>query len=89
MRILLYDFYEKFNSFSVIKLDEKRIFDDVQKLELYSKDGGICQICSKQVGEYNWHADHKMPWIKGGRTVVENGQVLCIKCNISKKDKII
>jgi 5-methylcytosine-specific restriction endonuclease McrA len=89
MRIVLYDFYDRFNSFSIIKLDEKRIFDDIQKLEIYSKNKGICQLCSKKVAEFNWHADHITPWIKGGRTVVENGQTLCVKCNIFKKDKII
>ena len=88
IKILLLEFYEKFPSMSIYKLDPKRIFDDQQKLEIYGRDKGICQIGFEQVSETNWHADHKIPWIKGGMTTVDNGQVLCIRHNLSKKDKL-
>ncbi|MGI8569501.1 MAG: HNH endonuclease [Methylocella sp.] len=32
----------------------------------------------------DWHADHRLPWSKGGKTTVENGQVSCTACNLSK-----
>lgn len=88
MRIIIYQFYERFTQFSIIKLDPHRIFSDTQKINLYSKYKGICQKCLKNVSETNWHADHIMPWIKGGKTEEINGQVLCIKCNLSKKDRL-
>lgn len=35
----------------------------------------------------NWHADHKTPWSKTGKTTVDNGQVCCASCNLSKGAK--
>ena len=32
----------------------------------------------------DWHADHKVPYSKGGLTTVENGQVACAECNLAK-----
>lgn len=87
-QILLIDYKEEFFKDGFIELDKKRIFDENQKAEIYSNSNGTCQICKKKVNERNWHADHIIPWIKGGKTVVENGQVLCPKDNLSKKDKI-
>ena len=43
---------------------------------------------SKAVGEYDWHADHIVAWIRGGKTTLDNGQVLCAKCNLKKKDRL-
>lgn len=88
LKILFFDFYSKFSSMAIVQLDPKRNFDEQQKLEIYARDKGVCQKCFKKVPETNWHADHKIPWIKGGKTVIENGQVLCIKDNLSKKDKL-
>lgn len=86
--ILMLDFYTRFQDLGLIELDPKRIFDEEQKVELFARDLGICQGCKKKVTEHNWHADHKTPWIKGGKTINENGQVLCIKCNLEKKDRL-
>ncbi len=88
IKILLLEFYDKFSSMSTYKLDPKRIFDDNQKLEIYGRDKGICQKCLAKVPETKWHADHIVPWIKGGKTEVSNGQLLCIKDNLKKKDKL-
>lgn len=83
-RILLLDFTREYQTFGLVQLDERRTFSKEQKIEIYHRDQGICKACAKPVSEYNWHADHIIPWVKGGRTDVENGQVLCVKCNIIK-----
>jgi len=83
-RILLLDFAHEYQTFGLIQLDERRMFSEEQKIEIYHRDNGLCKGCAKPVSEYNWHADHIIPWVKGGRTDVENGQVLCVKCNIKK-----
>lgn len=87
-KILLYDFYESFKDMNLIELDHQRVFSQTQKKELYLRDKGTCQICFKKVNEDNWEADHKLPWIRGGKTSIDNGQVLCKKCNQKKKDKL-
>ena len=31
-----------------------------------------------------FHADYMKPYSKGGKTILENGQALCPKCNLNK-----
>ena len=68
--------------------DDQRIFAQEQRLAIYRRDGGFCQLKIKCTGEKcewdNWQADHRTPWSKGGRTTVENGIVACPACNASK-----
>jgi hypothetical protein len=68
--------------------DNQRMFDNIQRLAIYRRDKGICQLkikCNGKKCEWdNWHADHIIPWSKGGKTTVENGQVACPECNLSK-----
>ena len=48
------------------------------------RQGGICIRCGKHF-EYNeMHGDHITPWIKGGKTISENCQMLCADCNRKK-----
>lgn len=87
-KIVIMDFFASFPALATIQLDPKRIFDNEQKIQLYARDHQHCQSCKKAVGEFDWHADHIVAWIRGGRTVMENGQVLCVKCNLKKKDRL-
>jgi len=68
--------------------DQRRDFGYEQRLAIYRRDDGTCQVRLKCTGAKvaweNWHADHKLPHIKGGKTTVANGQVACIACNLSK-----
>jgi hypothetical protein len=86
-KILIMDFFSSFTEMAAIELDPKRAFDNDEKIQLYARDGK-CKSCGKKVGEFDWHADHIVPWIRGGRTTLENGQVLCVKCNLKKKDRL-
>jgi 5-methylcytosine-specific restriction endonuclease McrA len=56
--------------------------------QIYRRDGGICQLKLRcdgvKVGWDHWHADHKVPHSKGGKSIVSNGQVACADCNFSK-----
>lgn len=69
-------------------LDEVRIFTPEQRLAIYRKNDGHCQIKIKCNGERlawaDWHADHILPFSLGGKTTVQNGQVACMQCNLSK-----
>ncbi len=55
--------------------------------EAYERQGGVCPYCKKRFAIEEMHADHIKPWAKGGPTVVENCQMLCRDCNLSKSDK--
>jgi len=87
-KIILIDFLTHFNDIQLISFDTKRYFDEIQKAEIYSINKGVCQGCFKKLRENDWESDHKTPWIKGGSTTVENGQVLCKPCNLKKRDKL-
>lgn len=87
-KFVLLDFANTFPSLAIVKLDTKRIFDNDEKIKLFARDKSMCQKCKKEVGEFDWHADHILAWIRGGKTIMENGQVLCKRCNLQKKDKM-
>jgi hypothetical protein len=86
MEFLLRNMLERFPTLS--RKDNQRGFTHVQKLAIFRRDKGICQVRIKCDGVKitwdDWHADHKVSWSKGGKTTVENGQVSCTKCNLSK-----
>ena len=63
-----------------------RLFNKRQKKILSLLSGNICQICKKIVTN-SFHADHKKPFSKNGKTILQNGQILCAKCNITKGAK--
>ena len=72
------------------RIDEKllsiRTFSDQIKRRVYEMQNHKCTMCG-QVFEYSdMQGDHIMPWSKGGRTVEDNCQLLCQKCNSSKSD---
>lgn len=68
--------------------DLNRDFSHEQRLAIYRKNDGICQIRIKcdgnKVAWDNWHADHIKSHSNGGKTTVSNGQVACASCNLSK-----
>ena len=66
--------------------DSQRSFDEAQRQVIYRRDNGICQDCGKHCDWNDWEADHIVPWSKGGKTEIENGQVLCPTCNSKKSD---
>jgi 5-methylcytosine-specific restriction endonuclease McrA len=43
--------------------------------------------CKKILTYNDAQVDHVHPWSKGGRTEIENAQLLCSSCNISKRDR--
>ena len=52
------------------------------------KDGKQrCTLCGATRDKMMLHVDHIIPRSKGGKTVYENLQVLCMKCNLAKSNK--
>lgn len=64
-----------------------RQFDDDEKREAYETQGGICPKCGKHFAIEEMEGDHIVPWSKGGKTVPENLQMLCRRCNGLKSNR--
>ncbi len=71
--------------------DEKylniRIFDKRTKRTVYERQNGICKVCKKYFEFEEMEADHITPWHEGGKTVIDNCQMLCKECNRRKSGK--
>ena len=63
-----------------------RAFSEAIKLQVYEKQSGKCNVCSETFDISEMEADHITPWIEGGKTNVENCQMLCQECNRRKSD---
>lgn len=61
-----------------------RAFDKRQRREAYEEQNGICAICGEEFEIEDMEADHITPWSEGGKTIKENCQMLCRKCNREK-----
>lgn len=72
----------------VLTRDEKhlnlRLFDDEQKAAAYAKQDKKCKVCMLPFALKEMQADHITPWVKGGKTELENCQMLCKKCHDHK-----
>lgn len=79
--IMLRRFIEQYNP---QRLDEERLFSHKQKLDIYNRDGGVCQICSRHLafGNSKTHYHHKDKFIEGGRTQTEKGLLVCRDCHL-------
>ena len=60
-------------------------------LNLEKHNGQLkCELCGKIiVSKKDCHFDHILAYTKGGKSTLENCQILCKDCNLSKSDKEI
>lgn len=54
---------------------------------LWKRDKGMCQYCSKKLKTTDMTIDHLLPKSRGGKTCFENCVISCIKCNVKKDNK--
>ena len=64
-----------------------RAFTDSQKRTVYERQKGKCNVCNDYFDFSLIEADHITPWIDGGKTIIENCQILCKECNRRKSNK--
>ena len=64
-----------------------RAFTDSNKRTLYERQNGICPVCKDHFKIGDMEADHITPWSQGGKTELDNGQMLCRECNRRKSNK--
>ena len=71
--------------------DEKHLnlrkFSAKIKRAVYERQEGICAKCGGHFDLKQMEADHITPWSAGGKTEINNCQMLCKNCNRRKSDK--
>ena len=68
------------------ELEDTRIIPSPVKLEVWKRDGGKCVKCGSR---NNLHFDHIIPYSRGGTSLyAKNIQLLCVRHNLEKHDKI-
>jgi hypothetical protein len=66
--------------------DHDRVIPSAVKLEVWKRDKGKCRKCGSTK---NLHFDHVIPYSHGGSSKNSNNiQILCLRHNIEKRDKI-
>ncbi len=58
-----------------------RGFTAAHKRTVYEKQEGKCNKCDTYFDINEMEADHIIPWCRGGKTTLENCQILCKRCN--------
>jgi len=84
--------YLQDNNMDLIEKDKKRAFTELERIIIYRKGKGFCQQCLREekpeneakIGWSGYQADHVIPHAKGGKTVLENAELLCSYHNQSK-----
>jgi len=61
-----------------------RLFNARQRMIIALRAGGNCEKCGVKLTKSNYHADHIIPWSRGGKTLTNNGAALCATCNMKK-----
>ena len=84
--------YAGANGIDILTKDSKRRFSESERIAIYRAFDGVCQECLKlglseedaKVPWSEYEADHVVPHARGGPTVIQNAQVLCHTCNLTK-----
>lgn len=69
------------------KLLSLRAFTDSQKRTVYENQNHVCPKCGKTFKFEEMEGDHIVPWSKGGKTTLDNLQMLCKTCNKTLSNK--
>ena len=68
----------------LVSKDPQRRFTNDQRIFIWRRANGKCQICDAEINLNQMHADHIICHNEGGKTTLENGRALCIPCNTSR-----
>jgi hypothetical protein len=69
--------------------NSSRAISDKLRYQVLKRDNFKCCACGASPAKdpsIELHIDHIIPWSKGGKTVIENLQTLCSRCNLGKGD---
>lgn len=65
----------------------KRLFSESDKRTAYERQKGICPITGEHLDIKDMQADHIIPWWKGGKTILDNLQMISKTANSRKGGK--
>lgn len=72
----------------VLEGDERllnlRQFSETERRTMYERQDHKCAMCGNEFEFAQMHGDHVVPWARGGKTTLDNGQMLCRDCNFAK-----
>ncbi|MBC6438054.1 MAG: DUF262 domain-containing protein [Rhodobacteraceae bacterium] len=75
----------------VLDRDERHLnirgFSEAMRREAYERQNGICPVCGNSFTIGEMEVDHITPWSQGGKTNLENCQMISRACNRRKSDK--
>ena len=72
---------------SFVAISQAKTFPDRLKKLIFERDSYKCVICGQGKKEgLDIHADHIIPRSQGGLNILENGQTLCSRHNMLKKN---
>lgn len=75
----------------LIPRDKQRLFSPEQRTQLRHQAHGRCEhkpLIGRRCRQAGVEADHVIPWSRGGRTRLSNGQWLCRRHNRAKSNRI-
>lgn len=92
LKMLRHDFLESTleDDGVVISKDKNRIATPKQRYQLWETQGGICPLSKKRIpldeilDANKWQADHILEHSRGGKTEIENMQLVCIESHRQK-----
>ena len=74
------------------KINRRRKISDTTRYAVLERAGFKCQCCGSKplkINDVVLHIDHIIPHSLGGSDSIDNLQVLCDKCNLSKQNRFI
>ncbi|MGN1411436.1 MAG: HNH endonuclease family protein [Oscillospiraceae bacterium] len=85
---IIYNAIKKIVEQNSLNIYDSRCFTEEQKKELFY-DGCKCGVCGQKILNFNdCEVDHIIPYSKGGRTILENAQLVHSYCNKSKGNQL-
>ena len=96
LRQIFFD-YAREQSHEMLTKDERRAFNEAERISIYRRDHSLCQVCLKEgkpeaearVPWREYDADHVVAHARGGATEVANAQVLCRYHNRQKGASLV
>jgi 5-methylcytosine-specific restriction endonuclease McrA len=91
-----YEFKNQINELKLYIMNKKmvasakdrknRVLTKKEKEYIRQKFGNTCSNCNKEYEKKYLHIDHIKPISKGGKNTLDNLQMMCVECNLIKKD---